>query len=84
MNALKKTVSRLDLHTVQQALKWIVNLLLVLCVYWGSLGHGLYTWDNFIWFAGFAAIEMNFSEWRDEILSQDGGLLATPADRIGD
>jgi hypothetical protein len=84
MNALTKTVSGLDLHTVQQVLKWIVYLLLVLCVYWGSLGHRLYTWDNFIWVAGFAAIEMNVSEWRDEILSQDGGLPATPADRIGD
>jgi len=43
-------------------------ILFALAVYWGSLSHWLYTWDTFVWIAGFAAIEMNISEWRDELL----------------
>ncbi len=39
-----------------------------LAAYWGSLGHWLYSWDTFVWIAGFTAIEMNIQEWRDEIL----------------
>lgn len=42
-------------------------VLFALAVWWGSLSHWLYTWDTFVWIAGFAAIEMNISEWRDEI-----------------
>ena len=37
------------------------------CVYWGWLSHWLYVWDEFLWVAGFAAIDMNLSNWRDEI-----------------
>lgn len=47
-------------------------ILALLCVYWGFLGHGLYVWDNFLWVAGFAAIEMNVNEWREEILEGQG------------
>ena len=42
-------------------------LLIGLSVWWATLSHWLYTWDEFLWIAGFAAIEMNISEWRDEI-----------------
>ena len=42
-------------------------VLMVLAVWWATLGHWLYTWDEFLWIAGFAAIEMNISEWREEI-----------------
>jgi hypothetical protein len=42
-------------------------VLFALAAWWGSLTHWLYTWDTFVWIAGFAAIEMNISEWRDEI-----------------
>ena len=52
------------------------GVLFVLAIYWASLGHWLYTWDTFIWVAGFAAIDMNVSEWRDEILSEEAGALA--------
>ncbi len=45
------------------------TILALLCVYWGSLGHWLYVWDNFLWVAGFAAIDMNVNEWRNEILA---------------
>jgi hypothetical protein len=41
--------------------------LLALGVYWASLSHWLYFWDEVVWIGGFAAIEMNLSEWRDEL-----------------
>jgi hypothetical protein len=41
--------------------------LVALSIYWLSTDHWLYAWDEFLWIAGFAAIEMNLSEWRDEI-----------------
>ncbi|MCP5092300.1 MAG: hypothetical protein GY949_15405 [Gammaproteobacteria bacterium] len=45
-------------------------ILFALAAYWGSLSHWLYSWDTFVWIAGFAAIEMNISEWREEILEE--------------
>ena len=42
-------------------------LLLCLGVYWAWLGHTLYLWDTMLWIGGFVAIEMNLSEWRDEL-----------------
>ena len=35
--------------------------------YWGWLSHWLYVWDEMLWIGGFAAIEMNMSDWRHEI-----------------
>ena len=46
-------------------------VLFALAAWWGSLSHWLYTWDTFVWIAGFAAIEMNISEWREEILEEE-------------
>lgn len=49
--------------------KLLMYLILTgLGVYWAVLGHWLYTWDTLLWIGGFAAIEMNVSEWKDEIL----------------
>ncbi len=42
--------------------------LIGLGIYWASLGHWLYLWDELVWIGGFAAIEMNVSQWRDELL----------------
>ncbi len=42
-------------------------MLLSMAAYWGWLSHWLYVWDELLWIGGFAAIEMNMSEWRDEI-----------------
>jgi len=42
-------------------------ILIALGVYWATLSHWLYLWDELLWIGGFAAIEMNLSEWRDEI-----------------
>jgi hypothetical protein len=41
--------------------------LMLLGIYWASLTHWLYLWDTMVWIGGFAAIEMNINEWRDEI-----------------
>ena len=55
------------------------SVLFILAVYWASLGHWLYTWDTFVWVAGFAAIEMNVSDWRDELLAGEEPPLALEA-----
>jgi len=39
-------------------------------VYWATLSHWLYFWDELVWIGGFAAIEMNISEWRSEIMDE--------------
>jgi len=44
--------------------------LFVLAVYWASLAHWLYIWDTFVWIAGFAAIELNLSEWRRDLTAE--------------
>jgi len=50
-------------------------ILVVLAIYWASLSHWLYSWDTFVWIAGFAAIEMNINEWRDELLEEQHEIL---------
>lgn len=57
-------------RAISVANKLKILLYLILCVlgaYWAWLSHWLYTWDTFVWIAGFGAIEMNISEWRKEI-----------------
>jgi len=48
--------------------------LMALGIYWASLSHWLYFWDEFVWIGGFAAIEMNVSQWRDELLEEKDEL----------
>ena len=43
----------------------------VIAFYWATLSHWLYVWDEFVWIAGFAAIEMNVNEWRGELLDHE-------------
>jgi len=45
--------------------------LIALGIYWASLSHWLYFWDELVWIGGFAAIEMNLSEWRDELVGRE-------------
>jgi hypothetical protein len=45
----------------------LYGILVVIAVYWGVLEHWLFVWDEFIWIAGFIAIEMNVVEWREEM-----------------
>jgi len=64
------------LISVANKLKIFLYLILVvLAVYWASLSHWLYSWDTFVWIAGFAAIEMNINEWRDELLEEQHEFL---------
>jgi hypothetical protein len=41
--------------------------LIAIGIYWASLSHWLYLWDELVWIGGFAAIEMNVTEWRNEL-----------------
>ena len=58
------------------ALKFALYASLIgLGIYWASLGHWLYFWDELVWIGGFAAIEMNVSQWRDELLGDKGAVI---------
>ena len=66
--------------TVSRFVKLALYLVLVaLSVYWLSIDHPLYAWDEFLWIAGFAAIEMNMSEWREEIKDESSAAGAVEA-----
>ncbi len=45
----------------------LYSILIVEGIYWATLSHWLYLWDELLWIGGFAAIEMNVSDWRDEM-----------------
>jgi len=36
-------------------------------IYWGIYGYWVYTWDILLWIGGFAIIDANLAEWRDEL-----------------
>ena len=36
-------------------------------VFWAWSGHWVWAWDQFLWIAGFWAIENNLSEWREDL-----------------
>ncbi len=57
------------LITVAKRSQYVLyGALFLIAAYWATLSHWLYAWDEFVWIAGFAAIEMNLSEWRQDIL----------------
>ena len=48
--------------------KWcLYSLLWAAAGYWIYRGHYMFAWDEFVWIAGFVAIEMNIVEWRNVI-----------------
>ncbi len=55
--------------------KWGKSLLFLsilgVGVYWATLSHWLYLWDEILWIGGFMAIDMNLSEWRKEMLEEE-------------
>ena len=65
---------------VMKTANWSKNLLylsiLGVGVYWASLSHWLYLWDEILWIGGFMAIDMNLSEWRREMLHEQAGAAA--------
>jgi len=40
-------------------------------IYWAVYGHYVYTWDILLWIGGFAVIDANLSEWRDELKDEN-------------
>jgi hypothetical protein len=73
----ERGVSGGPLLKICQRVKFSLYMVLVaLSIWWISIGHWLYAWDEFLWIAGFAAIELNLSQWRDEIdaAEPDAGL----------
>ena len=53
------------------AIKVLLYLTLIgIGVYWASLSHWLYLWDELVWIGGFAAIEMNVSQWRQALRAE--------------
>ena len=55
------------ISTAKALNKFLYASLIALGVYWATLSHWLYLWDELVWIAGFAAIEMNVTEWRNEL-----------------
>jgi len=49
------------------AAKVLYGVLFVHMTWWAYSGHWVWAWDQFLWIAGFWAIEKNLSEWREEI-----------------
>ncbi len=64
------------LISVNNGIKIVLyGLLFVAAGYWFFRTHWWYVWDELVWIGGFAAIEMNVVEWRNEIVEEDA--LAT-------
>ena len=55
------------LMLVSHSAKVFYTILFAHAAWWVYTGHYVYAWDQFLWIAGFWAIENNLSEWRDEI-----------------
>ena len=52
--------------------KWcLYSFLWAAAGYWIFRGHYMFAWDEFVWIAGFVAIERNIVEWRNEINETD-------------
>ncbi len=55
------------LMVVSHAAKLAYAVLFANAAFWAWTGHWVWGWDQFLWIAGFWAIEKNLSEWREEI-----------------
>jgi uncharacterized membrane protein YphA (DoxX/SURF4 family) len=55
------------LMVVSHAARVGYAVLLANAAFWAWTGHWVWGWDQFLWIAGFWAIERNLSEWREEI-----------------
>ncbi len=49
----------------------LYSTIMMLGLYWAWLDHLLYLWDEFLWIGGFAAIEMNVADWREELQQEE-------------
>ncbi len=48
----------------------LYGILFLLMGAWALLRQWVYVWDEFVWVAGFAVIEMNVAEWRDDLIEE--------------
>ncbi len=60
------------IHAANVAKVLLYGILLLATAYWSAGGLWLYVWDELVWIGGFAVIEMNVVEWRDELLEEEG------------
>lgn len=67
------------MSTVKTTKLLLYMILVAIAVYWATLSHWLYVWDEFVWVAGFFVIEMNISEWREELLDEQVGAAEAGA-----
>ena len=50
---------------------FLYSLLWMAIAYWIYRGHWMFAWDEFVWIAGFIAIELNMVEWRKELIDKE-------------
>ena len=60
----------------------LYGILLLIAAYWALGGLWLYVWDELVWIGGFAVIEMNVVEWRDELLEEEGSTVSYAAPAV--
>ena len=46
---------------------FLYGMLWSMAAYWAYLGHYYFAWDEAVWIIGFISIEMNVSQWKEEI-----------------
>ena len=49
----------------------LYGVLFLIAGYWALRGQWLYVWDEILWIGGFAVIELNVAEWREELIEQE-------------
>jgi len=64
------------LMVTTHAAKVLYAMLIAHAGFWVYTGHWVWGWDQFLWIAGFWAIEKNLSEWREEIREEQ---IVSPA-----
>jgi len=47
------------------------GLILAAAAFWFAKGHYFFAWDEFIWVAGFVAVDLNLSEWREQLEDEE-------------
>ncbi len=62
-----RDISHGRLMLITHTAKIFYAVLFIHAGFWAYAGHWVYAWDQFLWIAGFWVIEMNLSEWRDDI-----------------
>ena len=63
---------------VSERLQYVVYAIIACTAfYWGVYGHWVYTWDILLWIGGFAIIDANLAEWRDELKDEHEAVAHT-------